>query len=45
MILSLILEVPFVAVFPFSNSYKFNNVNLLEHDNDVGYQRNFLTDS
>ena len=39
MILSLILEVAFSYNFFILNSYKFNNINLLEHANGVGYPR------
>ena len=44
MILSPILEVAFGYSFSILNSYKFNNINLLEHVY-VGYPRDFLADS
>ena len=45
MILSPILEAAFGYSFSILNSYKFNNVYLLEHANGVGYPRDFLPDS
>ena len=45
MILSSILGAAFGYSFSILNSYKFNNVNLLEHANGVGYPRDFLADS